>query len=169
MAEDTDRTTRQDAMSVPEAAEFLGVTEDAVRKRIHRGKISYERDPEGRYIVYPTEGDKRQTPPRDYVQSESSALISELRARIEVLEDQLEQASARERRAEERDRENRRLLAAALERIPPQLEAPAESPSAAPGDTETADERQGRGQPRSDAGGTQEGAQRSWWWRMFGG
>src|SRR5215213_1265600 len=155
MAEDTDRTTRQDSMSVPEAAEFLGVTEDAVRKRIHRGKISYERDPEGRYIVYPTEGDKRQTPPRDYVLSESSALISELRARIEVLEDQLEQASARERRAEERDRENRRLLAAALERIPPQLEAPSE-PRESP---ETATEEREVEQPSSE--------RVPWWRRVF--
>jgi hypothetical protein len=41
-------------------------------------------------------------------------------ARVELLEQELE-------RAHERDRETRWLLAAALERIPPQLEAPAES------------------------------------------
>ena len=29
--------------------------------------------------------------------------------------------------------------------------------------------RQERGEPRSEAPGTQEGAQRPWWWRMFGG
>ena len=111
-------------MSVSEAAEFLGVTEDAVRKRIHRGKIRYDRDPDGRYLVYPTEDDIRQTADRNYVQSESSALISELRAQIERLEDQLE-------KADERDRENRRILAAALERIPPQLEAPSEATESA--------------------------------------
>src|SRR5215211_4648954 len=110
-------------MSVSEAAVFLGVTEDAVRKRIHRGKIRYERDEGGHYIVYPTGDDIRQTVVRDYVQSESSALISELRAQIGRLEDQLEQAN-------ERDKENRRLLAAALERIPPQLEAPQTSEDA---------------------------------------
>jgi excisionase family DNA binding protein len=169
MAKDTDSTTRQDAMSVSEAAEFLGVTEDAVRKRIHRGKISYERDRDGRYLVYPTETDKRQTVPQDSVQYESSALISELRARVELLEDQLEQANERERQATERDRENRRLLAAALERIPPQLEAPAESPSAAPGGTEAADGQQGSGQPRSDASGPQDGVRKPWWRRVFGG
>jgi excisionase family DNA binding protein len=137
-------------MSVTEAAAFLGVTEDAVRKRIHRGKIRFERDTEGRYIVYPTEDDIRQTSPREYVQSESSALIFELRAQLRRLEDQLEQAN-------ERDKETRRLLAAALERIPPQLEAPSE-PRESP---QTATERAAVDQEE----GTQ---QRPWWRRVFG-
>src|SRR5215218_6395739 len=125
MEADTGQGSPQESMSVSEAAEFLGVTEDAVRKRIHRGKIRYERDEGGHYIVYPTQEDIRPTADTNYVQSESSALISSLEARITSLEAQLEQAN-------ERDRENRRLLAAALERIPPQLEAPSETPSEAP-------------------------------------
>lgn len=141
-------------MSVSEAAEFLGVTEDAVRKRIHRGKIRYERDEGGHYIVYPTQEDIRQTADTNYVQSESGALISELRAQIGRLEDQLEQAN-------ERDRENRRLLAAALERIPPQLEAPSEeAPSEA------------RESPVPNAEGdspTPEEPPKTWWRRVFGG
>jgi excisionase family DNA binding protein len=138
-------------MSVSEAAAFLGVTEDAVRKRIHRGKIRYERDEGGHYIVYPTEDDIRQTADRNYVQPESSALIFELRAQIERLEDQLE-------KADERDRENRRLLAAALERIPPQLEAPSKA-------TESAKEDE----QKTAAGEAQEGVQRPWWSRWLGG
>src|SRR5918995_1450625 len=125
MEEDTGRDSRKESMSVSETAEFLGVTEDAVRKRIHRGKIRYERDSHGRYLVYPTQEDIRQTADTNYVQSESSALISSLEARIASLEAQLEQAN-------ERDRENRRLLAAALERIPPQPEAPSEEPPSEP-------------------------------------
>jgi excisionase family DNA binding protein len=133
-------------MSVSEAAEFLGVTEDAVRKRIHRGKIRYERDSEGRYLVYPTADDRRQTVDKNYVQSESSALIFELRSQIERLEDQLQ-------KADERDRENRRLLAAALERIPPQLEAPSEPREAPEAATESAEGVERRG----------------FWSRLFGG
>ena len=34
---------------------------------------------------------------------------------------------------------------------------------------ETVDEQQGRGQARSDAPGSQEGARRPWWRRVFGG
>jgi hypothetical protein len=56
---------------------------------------------------------------------------------------------------EERDRENRRLLAAALERIPPQLEAPPE-PSESP---ETATEGGAMRGPSAACGGAQEVAQ----------
>src|SRR5215217_7031424 len=151
MEEDTRRGSPQESMSVSEAAEFLGVTEDAVRKRIHRGKIRYDRDPDGRYLVYPTADDIRQIADRNYVQSESSALIFELRAQIERLEDQLQ-------KADERDRENRRLLAAALERIPPQLEAPSEPRESPETATETA------------TGDQEEGTQqRPWWRRIFEG
>jgi excisionase family DNA binding protein len=148
MEEDTERGSPQESMSVSEAAEFLGVTEDAVRKRIHRGKIRYERDSDGRYLVYPTQEDIRQTADTNYVQSESGALISSLEARIASLEAQLEQAN-------ERDRENRRLLAAALERIPPQLEAPADEP---PQEAQETEESPGPEEPR-----------RGFWSRLFRG
>jgi hypothetical protein len=62
---------------------------------------------------------------------------------------------------EERDRESRHLLAAALERIPPQLEAlrePSESP-------ETATE--GEAMRSSATGGAQEGAQRPRWRKLL--
>jgi len=49
----------------------------------------------------------------------------------------------------------------------PELEAPAESPSAATNGVGAADEQQGRGQPHSDAPGAQEGARRPWWRRVF--
>jgi excisionase family DNA binding protein len=138
-------------MSVSEAAEFLGVTEDAVRKRIHRGKIRYERDEGGHYIVYPTQEDIRQTQDTNYIQSESSALISSLEARIASLEAQLEQAN-------ERDRENRRLLAAALERIPPQLEAPTgDAPS----------EARESPVPKSEGDAPTPEQPRTWWRRWF--
>jgi hypothetical protein len=58
---------------------------------------------------------------------------------------------------DERDRQNRRLLAAALERIAPQLEDPRQS------------SQEGEAMRSSSAcGGAQEGAQRPWWRRMFG-
>ena len=45
-------------LSVAEAATRLGVTPDAVRQRIRRDTISYEKTAEGRYFVYLTEGDE---------------------------------------------------------------------------------------------------------------
>jgi hypothetical protein len=59
-------------------------------------------------------------------------LVNALRDQVAQLQKQLEHAV-------ERDHKNRRLLAAALERIPPQLEAPpeaAERPSKPPDDHE---------------------------------
>jgi hypothetical protein len=59
-----------------------------------------------------------------------------------------------------------RLVSAALERIPPQLEAPSEAREP----PETTEEQQGRGAPQSAAGEAQEAAEpRPWWRRMFGG
>ena len=70
----------------------------------------------------------------DRLQSDSAALISAKDETIATLRDQLEA----ERQAHA---EARRLLMAALERIPPQLEAPSETRES----HQTADEQQGRG------------------------
>ena len=39
-------------LSVAEAAEALGVTRDAIHKRINRGTIEYQKGEDGRYFVY---------------------------------------------------------------------------------------------------------------------
>jgi excisionase family DNA binding protein len=147
-----------------EAAEALGISVEAVRKRIERGQLEHERV-DGRVYVYL---DEDRTVSGPDVEVESTALISEMLARIELLERQLEQAN-------ERDRENRRLLAAALERIPPQLEAPQE-PTEAP---ERAPEHHDAHMPRSGTEAphaarerpfTEEAetaAPRPWWRRLF--
>src|SRR5918994_219278 len=107
-------------VTTKEAAEALGISVEAVRKRIERGQLGHERV-DGRVYVYL---DDNQIKSGLDVQVESTSLISELRARIELLEDQLEQANERERQATERDRENRRLLAGAPGRPPPHPEGP---------------------------------------------
>jgi septal ring factor EnvC (AmiA/AmiB activator) len=109
----------------------MGVTVDAIRKRISRDTIPHERDKDGRvWVLLDTDQDaSSKVRDTDQPRSDSEALISEMRDRIAHLERQLEQ----ERQA---NSEHRRLLAAALERIPPQLEAPQEA-SEAP---ETAEE-----------------------------
>jgi hypothetical protein len=121
-----DRQDRQghsstERVSVPQAADHLGTTVDAIRKRVQRRTIPHERDSDGRVWILLDTGRPRQDTVQDTgkPQSDSAALISEMRDRIGSLERQLEQ----ERQA---NSEHRRLLAAALERIPPQLEAPQE-------------------------------------------
>src|SRR5215208_805424 len=110
-----------DRITVAEAAEVLGITRDAVYKRVERNKIRHEKDADGQLYVYV---EKSETGQRQNVQSESSALTSALEARIGSLEiGSLERQLEAERGS---SAELRRLLAAALERIPPQLEAPPE-------------------------------------------
>jgi hypothetical protein len=137
-------------VTVPEAAELLGITAEAVRMRVKRGTLRSERQG-GRVFVLlgqsqPTEHTTERTGP-----TEDRQLRYEL---IDTLREQLSE----ERQAHA---EARRLLMAALERIPQQLEAPRESPQTAAEPSEGAE-------PRPYAGGPQEGAQprpRTPWWR----
>ena len=55
VAQDSRRDGPQDVLdrlTVSQAAERLGVTQDAVRKRIARGTIHHDKDPDGRIFVY---------------------------------------------------------------------------------------------------------------------
>jgi predicted transcriptional regulator len=151
-----------DRLTVDEAADALGISAGAVRNRISRGTLETLREAGRVYVLLPSgppAGEKRPTERDTHdLQSANSALISRLEDEVVFLRRELER---QQRQAEERDRENRRLLAAALERIPPQLEAPSESPE--PPATATVEEAEPR------PGGVQEGAQRPWWRRWIGG
>src|SRR5215212_5027638 len=111
--------------TVAEAADILGITTGAVRNRLSRGTLRSTKEDRTVYVLLPTdmsrdaERDVVDTPP-GVSHSEPDALTSELRARLRYVEGQLEA----ERQAHA---EARRLLMAALERIPPQLEAPQEA------------------------------------------
>jgi hypothetical protein len=117
---------------VAEAADVLGLTAEAVRTRIKRGKLESAKEGGTVYVLLSPD----QTPPEqrsDIAQtagqslSQSDVLMSEMRGRIEDLRAQLEA----ERRANE---ENRRIIAALTSRIPelpPAQETLPESPQAA--------------------------------------
>jgi hypothetical protein len=153
MAEQSGADNRiTERLTVSEAAARLGISEGAVRGRINRGTLEADRESGTVYVLLYGEHTADTQKTTGGYPGEYNALTSALEARIESLERQLEEAR-------ERDRENRRLLAAALERIPPQLEAPSE-PRESP---ETATEGV---EPRP--GGVQEGAERPWWSRWFG-
>jgi hypothetical protein len=136
-------------LTLQDAAQELGITPDALRQRIRRGQYHSTKE-DGRVYVY-LNLDRTKT--EHNVKVEPNALISEIQARVQLLEQELE-------RAHERDRENRRIIAALTQRIP-ELEAPSE-PRESP---ETATE----GEAEPHPGGGLEGAQRPWWRRIFGG
>ncbi len=162
-------------VTVQEAARRLGVKDDAIRKRIQRGTLRSEKDPEdGRVYVYldtaqdttydaAHDGTYAGTQDTTYDAAEDASqaavmLVEEMRDRIASLERMLDEE--REARTEERRRHDT-LMVTLLQRMP-ELEAPGEQRNG----HETAS-------PRSDGGTAPEDAQeptdrRSWWRRFFG-
>jgi hypothetical protein len=158
-----DRQDRQghsstERVSVPQAADHLGTTVDAIRKRVQRRTIPHERDSDGRVWILLDTGRPRQDTVQDTgkPQSDSAALISEMRAHNATLQAQLEA----ERQAHA---EARRIIAGLVERIPA-IEAPSEGREA----PETVEEAPDRAEPRPDVPGAQEGVQRPWWRKLIG-
>lgn len=135
-------------MDVHEAAESLGISAEAVRKRVQRGSMEGKRDRDKLYVWLddgPTQS--RQAP-------SAPDIIEVLRTQVDDLREQL-------RAEREANRENRRLLAAALERIP-EIESSEQTQEAdpqAPGGDADPEYRE----PASS------GKSRSWWRWIVGG
>ncbi len=165
-----------------EAAEVLGISKDAVRMRVRRGTLSYEKGEDGLVYVFldptadatgnaTTNADRDAVPPG----GPSRELVEEMRGRIEDLREQL----AAEREAH---REARRIIAGLVQRVP-ELEAhsgiperPTEtrargSPLRADEGPEGAAPTQGPGGPEAGVGRPEGTASRGvpWWRRLLGG
>jgi hypothetical protein len=145
-------------LDVGEAARELGTSSDAIRKRIARGTLpSEERD--GRRVVWLDDGGTEAGHKRD----EPSELVEALRSQVDDLREQL-------RAERDANRENRRLLAAALERMPA-LESGEHQERSAEG-TRSSTEPSGvvlEWEASEDVGGAQsDGERRPWWRRLFG-
>jgi hypothetical protein len=144
-------------VTLREASEELGVSVEAVRKRVKRDSLRSDKDPDGRVYVYLDASPPASHPELQVENSERGELVEELRDRIRYLERQVEEERNARYRADE-------LLARLMERT--QLEAPSE-PRQSP---ETVEEEPERAAPHSATGGAQEATQRrSWWRRVFGG
>jgi excisionase family DNA binding protein len=150
-------------MTVESAAKLLGLSDNAIRKRIERGSLESELVGGTRYVLFDADmpqPDNGMTQHAADMSAEAHTLLSELRSRIEFLEGELEEHKqemrlVRESHTEESRRKDH-LLAAAIERIPPQLE---EAPSEAPGAPQSAS-----GSPDGEMS-----PERPWWRRMFRG
>ncbi len=140
---------------------------DAVRGRVRRGKLEAEHDEHGTVYVFvsaeegdrpgPSKASRGPSPTVEGPSSDDSRLVEALEDRIASLERQLEAERAA-------NREHRRLLAAALERIPA-LEAPQEPPDA----RVRASEAPGSVEGREGDGGPPGGSERRSWWREWFG
>jgi excisionase family DNA binding protein len=126
-------------VTVQEAARLLGISEGAVRARIHRGTLETERDSGTVYVRLNTNDTTNE-------RTEQSELVQTLREYNAALERQLN--AEREASAE-----LRRIVAGLVQRIP-ELEAPSEPRESPESPTETVE-------------GTQEGTQQRPWWRRI--
>jgi hypothetical protein len=152
-------------LTVPEAAQALGISPEAVRNRLSRGTLNSEREDGTVYVLLPADkvrhttdkpsGTSRHTDDRSTdIPGDSAPLISAKDETIRVLSEQLEA----ERTA---SAELRRIVAGLVQRVP-ELEA-APEPRDAP---MTAAEQAGKGDVSNDQN---EPQQRSWWRRIFEG
>jgi len=147
-------------IDLKEAAETLGVTSEAVRKRVRRGTLASEKHEDGRVLVWvDTRSDGGSDAGYDgRVGRGYDELLEEVRDRVRYLEKQLDE----EREA---NRENRRIIAGLVQRVP-ELEAARE---------EAPKERESTQTPSEEPHSThappepQEPSQRRSWWRAFFG
>jgi hypothetical protein len=159
-----------DRVTVAQAAHILGIKEESVRKRVSRGKLRADKDPDGRLLVYVdgtgtvrdeyvdrsvTDGDEQPDLARE--------LIEEMRSRISSLENQLSEERESRRRADTIIAQLTQANAALAARVP-ELEAPSEARES----PQMVEEEPERVAPRAstEEPGVQE--RRSWWRRLLG-
>jgi hypothetical protein len=150
-------------LSVAEAARTLGVTRDAIHKRISRGSIEHEKGEDGRFYVYVDTSTSELDASTDKSKDESKVEALE-----RLLDSQQERILFLERELERRGDETERLhqIVAGLTRATaelsarlPELEAPSEPPQSP--ETATVDTGEAEPQPERE--------ERGFWRRLFGG
>jgi len=142
-----------DRLSVPEAAELLGVTQSAVRKRVQRGTVPWDKDSEGRIYVYV---DLSEMSPETGWDKARDAATGQ--SRDELLEAYRDQIDFLRRELERKDT----LLMSLMQRVP-ELEPasePREAAAALPDGTTKSD---------SSTESQESAERRSWLYRFFFG
>src|ERR687889_887053 len=169
-------------MTVQEAAAALGITVEAVRGRMHRGKYGREKAEDGRVYVVLTpdqlanvgeRSDERSEERSAHVRERSGGsgeLVEELRDHVAFLRAELEARNEEIHRREEEHREEARrkdtIIAQLAQRIP-ELEAPRESSPEPREASETVSEESDKvTSPEQQEPSPHR--ERSWWREFFG-
>ncbi len=133
----------RERVTVQEAARLLGITESAVRKRVQREQIRFQKVTEGKkerlYIYLDTEEDIVPEPFRE-------RYLKSLEDRVRTLEEEVYRQQA---------------IILSMSQSMQALTGASETPETAAQPSEGAE-------PRPDAPGAQEGVQRPWWRRVIG-
>jgi hypothetical protein len=141
----------RERVTVQEAARHLGITESAVRKRVQRGLLEHDKEPDGRLYVYLDTQDIERDTVRD---SSYDMIVRRLENENEFLRRELER----------KDTILLNMTEAMKALSPPSQETPPDER----GSPQTVDEESERAEPNSATGGAQESVQRPWWRRWFG-
>ena len=174
---DTAQDATQDRVTIQEAAQRLGVKEDAVRKRIQRGSMRHEKAEDGRVYVWvdaaqDTTQDEPDTSRDEYRDKAQDDRVEDLREQVAYLRRQLDEEREARRRADlilgqlsQANAEQARTIRA--------IEAPAADEPAE--DAESVEEEPESTSPQSSAGGAQTatprpqgGTLRGWRRRLLG-
>jgi hypothetical protein len=152
---------------VREAAEVLRISQHAIRQRIRRNTLASEKTAAGRVYVLLDRDVEVSGEPSEETSGEASGVdpVQMLREHNQMLREQLAEAHAA-------NRENRRIIAGLIQRVP-ELEPPPGGPSPEPHGPETVTETGEATETPSDRLGGESGVQRrerrsSWWRRFFG-
>jgi excisionase family DNA binding protein len=151
--------------TVDEAAQLLGTTANALRKRIERGTIRSEKVDGVRYVLLSDidmpqhAGDTAADMPHDSA-APSHDTATDMSAFVDSLEEQVDYLRRQLEVWQEEARRKDHIIAALAERIPAIEAAP--EPQERP---ETASKHEGNGTAHEDNGGAEKP---SWWRRFFG-
>jgi hypothetical protein len=115
--------------SIPEAAKALGLTEEAVRQRVKRGTLDSIKVGGSLFVLLDADtSTDREQPVKEARKGSgdtSSDLSDDTSRLVETLEDQVSHLRRQLEQANERDRENRRIIAGLVQRVP-ELESSSE-------------------------------------------
>jgi excisionase family DNA binding protein len=175
VAQDTTQDMAQDRVTIQEAAQRLGVKEDAIRKRIQRGTMRHEKAEDGRVYVWvsPSVGatqdaaqDASGASRDEYRDTTRDERIEDLREQITYLRLQLDEEREARRRADtilaqlsQANAEQARTIRA--------IEAPTEGSEAEA--VETVEEPEATEHQAATPGPQSPPQRRSLWRRVFGG
>jgi hypothetical protein len=144
-----------DRVTIARAAERLGLSQDAIRKRVRRGTLAQDRGQDGLIHVYipATEGvqDESKTGQDTGQDTAGDLYTRSLEDQVRFLRSELERKDA--------------ILLRLAERVP-ELEAPPQSAQEAQDVAESASEGESGEEASAEP---QTGTQRPWWRRLLGG
>jgi hypothetical protein len=138
----TGRATGQGApqrYSIPQAAKALGLTEEAVRQRAKRGTLDSIKVGGKLFILLETDTSSdvssgTEQPVDDTSKNRSNDTSNDTSRLVDALEDEVAHLRRQLDQANERDRENRRIIAGLVQRVPelePARDVTTEAPEAA--------------------------------------